>query len=68
MSRGWLGPRTSPLVAGRLGDVILAARDDATMVDPSEGRLNSLVTVHGSLTPDEMLVPLLAARGEAPSE
>lgn len=68
VSRGWLGPRTSPLVAGRLGDVILAARHDATMVDPSEGRLNSLVTVHGSLTPDEMLVPLLAARGEAPSD
>jgi predicted AlkP superfamily pyrophosphatase or phosphodiesterase len=65
VASGWLGPRPSPVVAGRLGDVILAARGQATMVDPAEGRLNSLVTVHGSLTADEMLVPLLAARGEA---
>jgi hypothetical protein len=47
--------------------VILAARNAATLVDPAEGRLNDLVTVHGSLTADEMLVPLLVARGAAPS-
>lgn len=64
LSNGWLGPQPTPLVASRLGDVVLAARGAATMVDPSEGRINSLVTVHGSATADEMLVPLLAARGE----
>lgn len=62
---GWLGARVGPLVAGRLGDVVLAARNAATMVDPAEGRLNDLVTVHGSLSADEMLVPLLVAPGEA---
>jgi Type I phosphodiesterase / nucleotide pyrophosphatase len=67
VASGWLGPRTSPVIAGRVGDVILAARDAVTLVDPAEGRLNELVTVHGSLTPDEMLVPLLAARGTAPA-
>jgi hypothetical protein len=67
VASGWLGPRTSPVIAGRLGDVILAARNAATLVDPAEGRLNDLVTVHGSLTADEMLVPLLAARGAVPS-
>ena len=65
LSTGWLGPQPTPLVASRVGDVVLAARGAATMVDPSEGRINSLVTVHGSVTADEMLVPLLAARGEA---
>ena len=67
VASGWLGPHTGPVIAGRLGDVILAARNAATLVDPAEGRLNSLVTVHGSLTADEMLVPLLAAKGTAPS-
>ena len=65
LSTGWLGPQPTPLVASRVGDVVLAARGAATMVDPSEGRINSLITVHGSVTADEMLVPLLAARGEA---
>jgi hypothetical protein len=68
LSTGWLGPRPSPLVAGRIGDVILAARGAATMIDPAEGRLNALLTVHGSLSGDEMLVPLLAARGEGPAD
>jgi hypothetical protein len=66
VASGWLGPRTSPVIAGRVGDVILAARDAVTLADPAEGRLNDLVTVHGSLTADEMLVPLLAARGTLP--
>ncbi|HSK95615.1 MAG TPA: alkaline phosphatase family protein, partial [Euzebyales bacterium] len=63
VASGWLGPSTSPMIAGRVGDVVLAARDAVTLVDPAEGRLNELVTVHGSITADEMLVPLLVARG-----
>ncbi len=62
MASGWLGPQISPVVAGRLGDVILAARGGATMVDPSDLRQAQLVTMHGSVTSAEMLVPLLAAR------
>jgi predicted AlkP superfamily pyrophosphatase or phosphodiesterase len=65
VASGWLGPHMSPVMSGRIGDVVMAARDAATMVDPAEGRLNDLVTVHGSLTADEMLVPLLVAGGEA---
>lgn len=63
IASGWLGPRISPVVAGRLGDVIMAALDGATMVDASDGRAGDLVTMHGSVTPAEMLVPLLVARG-----
>ena len=66
IATGWLGSRTNAVTAGRVGDVIMAARGAVTLVDPAEGRLNDLVTVHGSLTADEMLVPLLIARGTAP--
>jgi hypothetical protein len=65
VASGWLGPRVSPVLAGRLGDVVMVARGAATMVDAAEGRINTLVTVHGSVTADEMLVPLLSARGQA---
>ena len=50
-------------VPGRLGDVVLAARDASAFVDPAlpvEVRLRS---GHGSLTADEMYVPLVAAAG-----
>lgn len=63
---GWLGPRpTSPAVAGRVGDVVLAAREPVAFIDPSMTREQALLAGHGSLTPDEMLVPLLVARGRA---
>jgi hypothetical protein len=67
IATGWLGPRINAVTAGRVGDVIMAARGAVTLVDPGEGRLNELVTVHGSLTADEMLVPLLVAPGTAPA-
>jgi hypothetical protein len=60
---GWLGPTPSPMVAGRLGDVVMAARGAATMVDPDDLRQAQLVTMHGSLTAAEQLVPLLALPG-----
>jgi hypothetical protein len=66
VATGWLGPHTNAVTAGRAGDVVMVARGAVTLVDPAEGRLNDLVTVHGSLTADEMLVPLLVARGTAP--
>lgn len=64
VATGWLGNGISPIVAGRLGDVVLAARGAATMVDPDDRQQAKLVTMHGSLTAGEMLVPLLAAPGE----
>jgi hypothetical protein len=63
VASGWLGPHISSVVAGRLGDVILAARGETTLVDPSDRRQALLKTMHGSVTASEMLVPLLTARG-----
>jgi hypothetical protein len=63
---GWLGPGdVRPAVRRRVGDVILAARDPVAFVDPSYTRESQLLAGHGSLTPDEMLVPLLAGNGVA---
>ena len=59
IDRGWFGP-VSPSVLPRIGDVVVAARDDwglFSSVDfPYELRL---VGLHGSLTPAEMRIPLL---------
>jgi hypothetical protein len=65
IDEGWLGPRVAPAVAGRLGDVVLAARAPVAFVDPRQPQELGLVSCHGSLTADEMRVPLLAARGRA---
>jgi hypothetical protein len=63
---GWLGPGpVRPAVRRRVGDVVLAAREPVAFVDPTFPREAGLVAGHGSLTPDEMLVPLLAGNGVA---
>jgi hypothetical protein len=54
-------------VPGRIGDVVLAARDAVAFVDPALPNEVQLRSGHGSLTPDEMLVPLVAAHGRAPN-
>ena len=59
IERGWFGPVTE-LVLPRLGDVVVAARDDVAMFSSKDfGYEMSLVGLHGSLTPDEMLIPIL---------
>ena len=63
IATGWMGPTMHPVVAGRLGDVVLAARGAATIVDPADRRQAELVTMHGSVSAEEVLVPLLAVRG-----
>ena len=59
IARGWFGP-VDPAVRPRLGDVLVAARGDfsvmSTSAFPYEARL---IGLHGSLTPAEMLIPLL---------
>ncbi len=60
---GWLGSGAAGDVRGRIGDVVLAARSATAFVDPTDPVEASLVGRHGSLTPDEMVVPLLTARG-----
>ena len=61
---GWLGPEPpAGDVLPRVGDVILAARETVAFADPTHPLETRLVAGHGSLTPEEMLVPLLAGRG-----
>ena len=59
IDEGWFGPTVSDTARRRLGDVAIVARDDWWFVDPVEGSQSWLRGRHGSLTPDEMHVPLL---------
>lgn len=65
LEEGWLGEGATGSVPGRLGDVVLAARDRVAFVDPALPFERRLRSAHGSLTPAEMWVPLVAARGTA---
>ena len=63
-ARGWFGTDTGSggEVRARIGDVVVACHGDAAVLDtstfPYEARL---IGMHGSLTPAEMLVPVLVA-------
>lgn len=63
VSEGWFGGPLAPHVARRLGDVVVAPRDRIAVLDPADPGEQWMRCRHGSLTSDEMLVPLLAARG-----
>ena len=60
LEEGWFGPVVTEAAERRLGDVLLAARGDVAFHDPDDTGPYQLVGRHGSLTEDEMLVPLLA--------
>ena len=60
IDEGWYGPKVTDAAANRLGDVLLAAKGTVAFFDPRDTGPYVLVGRHGSLTPDEMLVPLLA--------
>ncbi|MBO0843268.1 MAG: alkaline phosphatase family protein [Nocardioides sp.] len=61
IARGWFGAVT-PAVLPRLGDVIVASRGNHAIVSASRfPREAALVGLHGSLTADEMLIPLLVS-------
>jgi hypothetical protein len=62
---GWFGANPLSVARRRVGDVVLAARTAVGFVDPTLPYEAQLVAAHGSLTPAEMEVPLLAARGRA---
>lgn len=59
ISEGWYGPRVTDVAASRLGDVLLAAKGTVAFHDPNDTGPYVLIGRHGSLTEDEMLVPLL---------
>ena len=57
--RGWFGDVT-PGVRPRLGDVIVASRGDTAILSTTDFPYEAtLVGLHGSLTPDEMLIPMV---------
>jgi hypothetical protein len=56
---GWFGPKVTEAARARLGDVALVARDAIAFHDPDDTGPYVLIGRHGSLTPEEMLVPLL---------
>ena len=66
-AEGWFGPGAegSAEIRGRVGDVILAAREPVIFVDKAMPQEVQMKSHHGSLTAEEMLVPLLAAPGRA---
>jgi predicted AlkP superfamily pyrophosphatase or phosphodiesterase len=59
IAEGWYGPTVTDAAASRLGDVLLAAKGTVAFYDPNDTGPYVLVGRHGSLTADEMLVPLL---------
>ncbi len=59
LERGWFGA-TTPSVRPRLGDVVVAARGDHAIVSSADFPYETtLVGMHGSLTPAEMLIPMI---------
>lgn len=61
IGRGWFGP-VDVQVAPRLGEVMVACHSDFTVVSSRDFPLEKhLVGFHGSLTEDEMRIPILIA-------
>jgi len=62
VAAGWFG-RVEPALAERIGDVVVACRDDyAVLASLSESpRISALRAYHGSFTEIEMAIPLLIA-------
>jgi hypothetical protein len=59
IERGWFGA-VDPLVRPRLGDVIVACRSDHAVLSSVDFSYEAtLVGLHGSLTEDEMLIPIV---------
>lgn len=63
IDEGWFGPKVSDAARSRLGDVALVAREPISFDDPADSGPYKLVGRHGSMTADEVLVPLLVAIG-----
>jgi predicted AlkP superfamily pyrophosphatase or phosphodiesterase len=59
IDEGWFGPTVTDGARSRLGDVALVAREALAFSDPADSGAFPLRARHGSLTADEMFVPLL---------
>jgi hypothetical protein len=61
IARGWFGA-VAPAVRPRLGDVVVACDGDTAVLSTADFPYEAtLVGLHGSLTPDEMLIPMLVS-------
>lgn len=62
--RGWFGPAPDPRALARAGEIVVVVRDRMVVLDSSRHRSDVLRLVgwHGSLTADEVDVPLLLDR------
>jgi hypothetical protein len=60
VEEGLLGGVPSAAVSSRLGDVVMAPFTPTAFLDPADTGELRLSARHGSLTPDEMLIPLLS--------
>ena len=60
VEEGWFGPVVTAEASARLGDVALVAKGTATFHDPADSGPYELIGRHGSMTADEIYVPLLA--------
>ena len=58
---GWFGGPLAAHVAERLGDVVIAPHQPIAVLDPADPGEQWMRCRHGSLTPAEMQVPLLAS-------
>ena len=58
LDAGWFGP-TDRRMAGRIGDVLVVMRTDWAVMTRSQPREFGLIGMHGALTEQEMLVPVL---------
>lgn len=59
VDEGWFGPRLTAAAQSRLGDVALVARTNAAFAEPG-AKPSILIGRHGSMTVDELWVPLLS--------
>jgi hypothetical protein len=62
VEQGWFG-RVDPLLADRIGDVVAVCDQDWMLSSRTDPTVSRLVGQHGGMTPDEMQIPILHARG-----
>lgn len=61
VDRGLFGP-LDPALADRIGDVLAVPHENWMLASSSDRTVSGLLGQHGGLTPEEILIPALAAR------
>lgn len=60
IDEGWFGPVVTDIARSRLGDVALVAKETHWFADSTDSGRIKLIGRHGSLTAEEMFVPMLS--------